>query len=294
MGPGYTRSFSIGEITMMAEQQRQKICDKYGIIIGRNIYSQTLRDYCFVPYKDDKYYSDCSSSISYAYKEAGYGFGILNTAGIYQSAKLTTVDADIAAGIPDISFLRKGDMLEFAGTDASRPLKIGHVEMYCGNGIICGHGSGTPSYKDIAAYCKGRYNSWAAGGWRKGLVCVRRYIQDDVQPIPEPIKQLGWNREPDGWKFYLGNSGDPVRNSWYLDSDGKWYWFDGAGIMVKNVWYQYQGDWYYLGEDGAMVKGLQASGGKWYYLDQDGKLAIKPVTLTPDHDGALKYPQLAQ
>uniref|UniRef100_UPI0032611E3D hypothetical protein n=1 Tax=Clostridium sp. NkU-1 TaxID=1095009 RepID=UPI0032611E3D len=68
-------------------------------------------------------------------------------------------------------------MLEFAGTDASRPLKIGHVEMYCGNGIICGHGSGRPSYKDIVAYCKSRYASFAPGGWRKGLVCVRRYIR---------------------------------------------------------------------------------------------------------------------
>lgn len=42
----------------------------------------------------------------------------------------------------------------------------------------------------------------------------------------------------------------------------------------------YKGDWYYLGTDGAMVKGLQTSGGKWYYLDQEGKLTMEPVTLT--------------
>lgn len=45
------------------------------------------------------------------------------------------------------------------------------------------------------------------------------------------------------------------------------------------------GSWHYLGADGAMVKGLQASGGKWYYLDKDGKMATRPVMLKPDQDG---------
>jgi len=163
---------------MTALTRRQDVIDKYAEIIGRNIYSQSLRDYCYKPYKDGNYYSDCSSSICYAYKEAGQGFGITNTAGMYTAAELSTVDGDILQGIPDTSRLRPGDMLLFAGTDASRPKRIGHVEMYCGNGIICGHGSGRPSYKDLTAYCRSRYNSWASGGWRKGLVCVRRYIQD--------------------------------------------------------------------------------------------------------------------
>lgn len=279
---------------MTAEQKRQSVCDKYATLIGRNLYNQNLWDYCFKQYKDGNYYSDCSSSICHSYQETGHGFGNLNTAGIYQSGKLSTIDADIAAGIPDMARLRKGDMLEFAGSDASRPLKIGHVEMYYGNGIICGHGSGRPSYKDLKAYCKSRYDSWASGGWRQGLVCVRRYIQDDVIPEPEPVKLSGWNQEPDGWRFYLGNTGEPVRDSWYLDSDGRWYWFNAAGIMVSNTWYQYKGDWYFLGEDGAMVKGLKYVAGKFYYMDHNGKMATKDVVLTPDIDGALEYPGLAE
>lgn len=278
---------------MTAQEKRQAVIAKYDTLIGRNYYSQNLRDYCYKKYKDGNYYSDCSSSICYAYAEAGQSFGILNTAGIYQSGKLTTVDIDITAGIPDVSRLRPGDMLEFAGTDKSRPLKIGHVEMYCGNGIICGHGSGRPSYKQLTAYCKSRYDSWAPGGWRKGLVCVRRYIQDDAAPKPEAPKKSGWYEEEGGWKYYLGNTGAPVRNAWYQDTDGKWYWFNGAGLMVYNTWYMYEGDWYYLGADGAMVKGLQTSGGKWYYLDQEGKLVMEPVVLTPDQDGALQWPGLA-
>lgn len=279
---------------MAAIEKRKSVIDKYAIIIGRNIYNQTLRDYCYKPYKDGKYYSDCSSSICHAYKEAGLGFGILNTAGMYQSSKLTTVDADIADGIPDISRLRPGDMLLFAGTDASRPLKIGHVEMYCGNGIICGHGSGTPSYKDIVAYCRSRYASFAPGGWRKGLVCVKRYIHDDAQPIPEPVKKSGWHQEPDGYRFYLGNTGEPVRNSWYQDTDGKWYWFDGSGLMVTSTWYKYDGAWYYLGPDGAMCKSqLVENNGKIYAVDADGKMITESVTLTPDQDGALIYKGLS-
>lgn len=279
---------------MSATQKRQAVCDKYSIIIGRNIYNQDLRDYCYNPYKDGKYYSDCSSSISYAYKEGGYGFGILNTAGMYTSYKLTTVDTAITDGTPDASQLRPGDMLLFAGTDASRPLKIGHVEMYCGKGIICGHGSGNPSYKDMEAYCKSRYNSWASGGWRKGLVCVRRYIQDDAAVQPEPVKKTGWEQEADGYKFYLGNTGETVRNSWYLDTDGKWYWFNAAGIMVTNTWYKYNSVWYYLGSDGAMCQSqLVENSGKIYAVDAEGKMITEPITLTPDQDGALQYPGIS-
>ena len=111
---------------------------------------------------------------------------------------------------------------------------------------------------------------------------------------PEQQPAAGWRQEADGWRYYLGNTGQPVCDKWYQDSDGKWYWFDGAGRMVHDVWYKYNGHWYYLGSDGAMVRGLQTIDGKWYYLDNDGKMAVDPVTLTPDKDGALQYPGLTQ
>ena len=106
-------------------------------------------------------------------------------------------------------------------------------------------------------------------------------------------KKSGWQQEYGGWKFYLGDTGEPVRNDWYKDN-GKWYWFDGAGMMVTNVWYSYQGSWYYLGSDGAMVKGQVTVDGKWYILDDHGRMITEPVTLTPDQDGALQWPGLAE
>ncbi|HIX16133.1 MAG TPA: cell wall-binding protein, partial [Candidatus Hungatella pullicola] len=93
-------------------------------------------------------------------------------------------------------------------------------------------------------------------------------------------------------RFYLGNTGECVKNKWYEDA-GKWYWFDGSGKMVTNIWYEYQGHWYYLGADGAMAKGQVTVEGKWYVMDENGRMITEPVTLTPDQDGALQWPGLA-
>jgi len=105
-------------------------------------------------------------------------------------------------------------------------------------------------------------------------------------------RKSGWVHEDGGERFYLGDTGDYVKNAWY-EHEGHWYWFDGAGHMVTDTWYKYNGAWYYLGEDGAMVKGLLEDDGRWYYLDQDGRMATEPVVLTPDQDGALRWPGMA-
>lgn len=107
------------------------------------------------------------------------------------------------------------------------------------------------------------------------------------------VQQLGWVQEGQVWKYYR-ELGKPVCNEWQLFGD-KWYWFDGSGRMVTNVWYQYEGYWYYLGADGAMcVSQLVESSGKIYAEDSNGKMITEPVSLTPDQDGALQYPGLAE
>lgn len=193
---------------MTADEKRLKVRGKYREILGRNRYSQNLRDYCFRKYSDGKYYSDCSSSISYAYKEAGYGFGILNTVGMYESSKLRKVDVAIKNGIPqDVSKLRVGDMLLFAGTDPSRAYAgfVGHVEMVgeISGGLVTlyGHGSGTPSKKNMVSYCgqrQGAKTSTARGN--KGLIKVVRFIQDDetvpivtVLDVQKALLALGYS-----------------------------------------------------------------------------------------------------
>ena len=172
---------------MTAEEKRLRVRDKYREILGRNRYSQARRDYCFKKYSDGNYYSDCSSSISYAYKEAGYSFGVLNTVGMYESSKLKKVDVVIKAGVPkDAGKLRVGDMLLFAGSDPGRAYAdyVGHVEMVGEiNGdsvVLYGHGSGTPSKKNMATYCRQRQNAKASTKrGNKGLIKVVRFIADD-------------------------------------------------------------------------------------------------------------------
>ena len=179
---------------MTASEKRAAVVKKYEVLLGRNKYSQPKRDYCYKKYKDGKYYSDCSSSVSYAYKEAGYSFGILNTVGMYQSKKLVDVPVEIKNGIiqnPEV--LRVGDMLLFAGTDSSRSYAgyVGHVEMVYkitdSKVTICGHGSGTPRTTEMNAYCKSRQSKSASTKLgHRGLIKVRRYIQDDAsETTPE-------------------------------------------------------------------------------------------------------------
>ena len=140
------------------------------------------RDYCTKPYKDGKYYSDCSSSVSYAYKEAGEGFGILNTVGMWNSKKLVDVPVTIKNGViqnPEV--LRIGDMLLFAGNDVGRKSAgyVGHVEMVGeisgGTVQLYGHGSGLAKKHEMNAYCRSRYNTKSVTPLkRRLLIRVRR------------------------------------------------------------------------------------------------------------------------
>lgn len=178
-------------------EKRQAVVRKYEEILGRNKYSQAKRSYAFKKYSDGKYYSDCSSSIALAYKEAGYPFydnnGSYNpnTVGMYRADSLTEVPVQIKNGViqnPEI--LALGDMLLFAGSDSSRKYAgyVGHVEMVgkiSGTKItLYGHGSGTPRATEMNAYCKKRYASKTKTGLgHKGLIKVVRFFREETEKI---------------------------------------------------------------------------------------------------------------
>lgn len=113
----------------LTKKQRQAIHDTYATIIGRNIYSQPWRLYCYVK-RDGNYYSDCSSSICKTAEQIGiYGYSNLNTSGMHY--KMEKVDEIIIKNgiIQNPEVLQVGDALMFKGSDPSRPLQIGHTEM---------------------------------------------------------------------------------------------------------------------------------------------------------------------
>ena len=193
------------------QERRIKVRDTYRIILGRNKYSQELRNYCYTQYKDGKYYSDCSSSVSFAYKMAGEGFGILNTVGMWASTKLTDVPVIIENGIiknPEI--LCVGDMLLFAGTNPARKNYeyVGHVEMVGeikddGTYILYGHGGGNPKKQEMNACCKARYakkTSKTSLG-HTGLIRVKRFICDDS--IDNTLET--------SWNLSYGDRGEDVK-----------------------------------------------------------------------------------
>lgn len=138
-----------------------------------------------------------------------------------------------------------------------------------------------------------------------GKICPNPFVYNHTQHtwgafkaalVATPEKKSGWKEEDGGWRFYNGDTGECVRNDWHHDLEKDlWYWFDGAGLMITNTWYQYNGPWYYLGPDGAMCQSqLVENSGKIYAVDVDGKMITEPVTLTPDQDGTLQYPGLAE
>ena len=182
-----------------AEEKRLLVRDKYRTIIGRNHYSQSLRNYCYKKYSDGRYYSDCSSSICHTYKAVGLGFGILNTVGMWKSEKLVDVPVVIEKGqVKNPEVLRIGDMLLFAGSDVSRKKwgYVGHVEMVGeidGSKIMLyGHGSGNPKRHEMVAYCRTRYNSKSSTPvGNKGLIRVRRFILDEETTGDEGIAPTG-------------------------------------------------------------------------------------------------------
>lgn len=220
---------------MTAEERRANVVAWYKKIIGRNKYSQSLRSYCYSPYKDGKYYSDCSSSVSYAYSKSGNSFGILNTVGMYQSKKMVTVPVVISKGIiqnPEV--LRVGDMLLFAGNDSSRAYAgyVGHVEMVAiikPTAItIYGHGSGTPRATEMNAYCKKRYSTKASTKLgNRGLIRVMRFIQDDPESPSDGdklrVKAGTWNLRSGPGTEYPGIA--VVKGGTVLDIITETEWF---------------------------------------------------------------------
>ena len=172
---------------MTADEKRLAVIEQYKTLLGRNHYSQELRNYCFEKYKDGNYYSDCSSSVSFAYEKAGYGFGNMTTMDMIISGRMIDVKAIIKDGIiqnPEI--LKIGDLLLFAGNDEWRKKYdyVGHVEMVANiseNGItVYGHGQGFPREKELNEVCKARYETKAETPiGNRGLIRVRRVILDD-------------------------------------------------------------------------------------------------------------------
>lgn len=113
----------------LTDDLRRAYKAKYTTILGRNLYSQAKRKYCYIKYEDGKYYSDCSSSQMLTLAAIGMDMPSYNTVEIFESSRFEKVLITIENGhIKNPELLKIGDQLLYAGADPTRTLRIGHVE----------------------------------------------------------------------------------------------------------------------------------------------------------------------
>lgn len=169
-----------------------------------NDYTQGSKRAYFFGYPDNepgntaqKGYSDCSSAVrSVILEAAGVDIGANTSAQIGNRSSKGMVVHETGGYYPDEGKLLPGDCLYFKG-NTSHPLDVGHVEMYIGEGKICGHGSGTgPKIKNMRNYCAGRANSK-----KRYFMAVRWILTDDAA---DAVPENGVTIAPGSWNVRTG------------------------------------------------------------------------------------------
>ena len=182
---------------MTAQEKRNQLVNSALTRKQKNQYSQDVNKRTLI----EKGYGDCSGTTWYWYKKL-FNMNIgTNTEAQINSKLGKRVALTITNGIPDESKMRKGDLMYFRGTNNARTEGVGHVEMYIGNGQCFGHGSGIGgTVKNMRDYCRMRYNQKSTAKLKnKGLICVIRFIPDDVKTeVPRDlttVNDIVWELE---------------------------------------------------------------------------------------------------
>lgn len=228
----------------LTDKDRERFTETYSTILGRNIYSQSLRQYVYTSY-GGKYYSDCSSSICATYSQIGKKCGLLNTAGIYESDLFEDVNAKISEGhVTNPDVLKVGDCLLFVGNDPSRPLQIGHVEavyqMPAELPVYTIEATLMVTASSLNIRTRPNANASIIGAYAKGTI------------VKANAKSGEWFRTDRGWisrKYVRGWIKEPqvnaYKNYWYIDNGvypiecimeigGEEYAFDKDGWMIES------------------------------------------------------------
>ncbi len=85
------------------------------------------------------------------------------------------------------------------------------------------------------------------------------------------VMQLGWYQAPEG-RYYFGDAG-AMATGWLTLPDQKTYHFDEqSGVLSTSSFVTTGGARFYVGVDGAMVRGFQNINGGNYYFAPDGSM----------------------
>ena len=87
----------------------------------------------------------------------------------------------------------------------------------------------------------------------------------------------GWKQTGNTWR-YQWDEGNYAENCWILHKDN-WYYVGEDGAMLTG-WQYLDGKWYFLSNTGEMINGLIRVDGKIYYMDGTrGHLYVGPRTI---------------
>jgi len=214
---GVTKGLECVVRFLKTPDQEKAFHDNYSTLIGRNKYSQDLRQYVYTPNKNGIYYSDCSSSICHTYDRCGIsGCKSYNTASMYYNGTpipVRIVNGQIAE--EDLPLLKVGDALLFRGNDPSRPKQIGHVESVFeirGTGKWELLADGTWVYKENGKLLK---NQW------KVIDHHWYYFSDDC------VMKTGWQMIGGKWYYLEESNNEHYQGAcWRSDETGaqyRWY-----------------------------------------------------------------------
>jgi hypothetical protein len=168
-----------------AADAREALVNWMMTIVERNTYTQSSDRSRVMEGVDGHGYGDCSSTCCAIYKSA-LGMTIGSYTGDMIGAGQVVDGPNTTMGTyPSESKMLPGDLVFFYAHGSSG--EDGHVEMYIGNGMLCGHGGSNdpgPRIHAINTYTDGRVAS-GHGTW----IQVVRYVQDgQTYTVTEPDK----------------------------------------------------------------------------------------------------------
>lgn len=168
-----------------AADAREALVNWMLCIVERNTYTQSGDRSRVMEGVDGHGYGDCSSTCCKIYETAlGKVIGSY-TGDMIGAGKVVDGPNSTMGTYPDESKMLPGDLVFFYSSGASG--QDGHVEMYIGNGQLCGHGGSHdpgPRIHGIQSYIDGRVAS-GHGTW----IQVVRYVNDgETYNINEPDK----------------------------------------------------------------------------------------------------------
>ena len=168
-----------------AADAREALVNWMLCIVERNTYTQSGDRSRVMEGVDGHGYGDCSSTCCAIYKTA-LGMTIGSYTGDMIGAGQVVDGPNTTMGTyPSESKMLPGDLVFFYAHGSSG--EDGHVEMYIGNGMLCGHGGSNdpgPRIHAINTYTDGRVAS-GHGTW----IQVVRYVQDgQTYTVTEPDK----------------------------------------------------------------------------------------------------------